>query len=235
MLRGESIPLGDLAAALGGVGGELPERAPALILSHGGTTVALACDRLLGEQSVVVKSLGPLLGRRRQYLGGAILSDGRVALIVDPAVAVAAAGRPPEGQPPSARTRRSSRSRPLPKVLVVDDQFTVRELQRSILEAAGYRVATAEDGVAALQQLGGDADIDLVVTDLEMPQMGGLELLRRVRGETATASLPVVVVTSLAGEEDQRRGLEAGADAYVTKDRFDQRALLDTVERLIGR
>ncbi|HEV7773551.1 MAG TPA: response regulator [Conexibacter sp.] len=235
VLRGEAIPLGDLAAALGGVGGELPERAPALILCHGGTTVALACDRLLGEQSVVVKSLGPLLGRRRQYLGGAILSDGRVALIVDPAVAVAGAGAL-TATPAIERIESASvEAAAAPKVLVVDDQFTVRELQRSILEAAGYRVETAGDGVAALQQLGGAADIDLVVTDLEMPEMGGLELLRRVRGEPATASLPVVVVTSLAGEEDQRRGLEAGADAYVTKDRFDQRALLDTVERLIGR
>jgi two-component system chemotaxis sensor kinase CheA len=233
VLRGSSVPLGDLAVALGGAGGKLPERAPALILCHGGTTVALACDRLLGEQSVVVKSLGPLLGRRRQYLGGAILSDGRVALIVDPAVAVSGAtSRRPAAERADAPSVEAAVA---PKVLVVDDQFTVRELQRSILEAAGYQVATAGDGVAALQQLGGGADIDLVVTDLEMPEMGGLELLRRVRGEPATASLPVVVVTSLAGEEDQRRGLEAGADAYVTKDRFDQRALLDTVERLIGR
>jgi two-component system chemotaxis sensor kinase CheA len=238
--RDEPIPLGDLATALGGAGGELPERAPALILCHGGKTVALACDRLLGEQHVVVKSLGPLLGRRRQYLGGAILSDGRIALVVDPAVAVAGAvsGRSAAGAGRTS-TNGASAANPAPaaapKVLVVDDQFTVRELQRSILEAAGYRVATAGDGVAALQELSGDADIDLVVTDLEMPEMGGLELLRRVRGETATASLPVVVVTSLASEEDQRRGLEAGADAYVTKDRFDQRALLDTVERLIGR
>ncbi|HKG39247.1 MAG TPA: response regulator [Conexibacter sp.] len=235
VLRGESIPLGDLAVALGGPRGELPERAPALILCHGGKTVALACDRLLGEQSVVVKSLGPLLGRRRQYLGGAILSDGRIALIVDPAVAVTGAGTSSGGQVAERADGAAIEPTVAPKVLVVDDQFTVRELQRSILEAAGYQVATAGDGVAALQQLGGGADIDLVVTDLEMPEMGGLELLRRVRGEPATASLPVVVVTSLAGEDDQRRGLEAGADAYVTKDRFDQRALLDTVERLIGR
>jgi len=237
VLRGEPIPLGDLAVALGGAGGALPERAPALILCHAGTTVALACDRLLGEESVVVKSLGPLLGRRRQYLGGAILGDGRVALIVDPAVAIAGAARWRPALDGAGNENGNGAAAPpvAPRVLVVDDQFTVRELQRSILEAAGYRVATAEDGAAALQQLGGDADIQLVVTDLEMPRMGGLELLKRVRGDAETASLPVVVVTSLASEDDRRRGLEAGADAYVTKDRFDQRALLDTVERLIGR
>lgn len=235
VVRGATVPLGDLATALGGSGGALPEHAPALVLRHDGTTVALACDRLLGEQHVVVKSLGPLLGRRRQYLGGAILDDGRIALVVDPAVAVAGAAHGRTGATANGNGAAPVAPAAAPKVLVVDDQFTVRELQRSILEAAGYRVTTAADGLAALQELGGDADIDLVVTDLEMPQMGGLELLRRVRGETATASLPVVVVTSLASEEDQRRGLEAGADAYVTKDRFDQRALLDTVERLIGR
>ncbi|HYV15600.1 MAG TPA: response regulator [Conexibacter sp.] len=229
-LRGESIPLGDLAVALGGAG-ELAPHPPALVISHAGTTVALACDRLLGEEQVVVKSLGPILGGRRGYLGGAILGDGRIALVVDPTAAVADASirraTVPEAAPPAAPHAA--------KVLVVDDQFTVRELQRSILEAAGYRVATANDGVDALQQLTADAEIQLVVTDLEMPEMGGLELLRRVRKDPALVSLPVVVVTSLAGEDDRRRGLEAGADAYVTKDRFDQRALLDTVERLIGR
>jgi two-component system chemotaxis sensor kinase CheA len=234
VLRGESIPLGDLAVVLGG-GGELPPRPPALVVNHAGKTVALACDRLVGEESVIVKTLGPLLGRRPGYLGGAILGDGRIALIVDPAVAVARAagglatapaGGDPEHAPPAQTASR---------VLVVDDQFTVRELQRSILEAAGYEVVTANDGRAALQRLTADADVDLVVTDLEMPEMGGLELLRRVREDASLASLPVVVVTSRSSEDDRRRGLEAGADAYVTKDRFDQRAMLDTVERLIGR
>lgn len=232
-LRGESIPLGDLAVALGG-GGELPPHPPALVVTHAGRTVALACDRLVGEESVIVKTLGPLLGRRPGYLGGAILGDGRIALIVDPAVAVArgvGAGGSGGAGAEAVATPQQAASR----VLVVDDQFTVRELQRSILEAAGYQVLTANDGRDALQQLTADADIDLVVTDLEMPEMGGLELLRRVREDASLASLPVVVVTSLAGEEDRRRGLEAGADAYVTKDRFDQRAMLDTVERLIGR
>lgn len=235
VLRGESIPLGDLAVALGG-GGELPPRPPALVVNHAGKTVALACDRLVGEESVIVKSLGPLLGRRPGYLGGAILGDGRIALIVDPAVAVARGASGGAAGAPGARSEPTAAADDAPsRVLVVDDQFTVRELQRSILEAAGYQVLTANDGRAALQRLTADADIDLVVTDLEMPEMGGLELLRRVREDTSLASLPVVVVTSRSSEDDRRRGLEAGADAYVTKDRFDQRAMLDTVERLIGR
>jgi two-component system chemotaxis sensor kinase CheA len=231
-LNGAPVPLGDLAAALGAAG-EPSSRAVALVVEHAGTTVALACDRLLGEEDVIVQRLGPLLGDVPGYLGGAILGDGRIALIVDPAVVVTRTAA--QGAAPASRTTIEQAAEQARTVLVVDDQFTVRELQRSILEAAGYRVATAIDGRDALQRLAAPADIDLVVTDLEMPEVDGLELLRRIRERPDLASLPVVVVTSLAGDEDRRRGLEAGADAYVTKDRFDQRALLGTVEQLIGR
>jgi two-component system chemotaxis sensor kinase CheA len=120
-------------------------------------------------------------------------------------------------------------------VLVVDDQFTVRELQRSILEAAGYRVETARDGREALTKVAGEPDIELVVTDIEMPEIDGIELLRTIRANADRASLPVVVVTSRTGEEDRQRGLDAGADAYIVKDRFDQKALLETVDRLLTR
>jgi two-component system, chemotaxis family, sensor kinase CheA len=227
--RGRALPLVDLAAALGAPPAELPSRPPALIVAHSGHTVAFVCDRLRGESMGIVKSLGPVLGALAGYLGGAILPEGRIALVVDPAVAVARAPGASR-QPPAAPRARAPR-----KVLVVDDQFTIRELQRSILEAAGFSVTTATDGRDAFQQLGADADIGIVVTDLEMPEMDGLELLRRIREAPQLSSLPVVVLTSLAGEQDRRRGLEAGADAYVTKDRFDQRVLLETVERLVGR
>ena len=119
------------------------------------------------------------------------------------------------------------------KVLVVDDQFTVRELQRSILEAAGYRVETASDGREALNRLAADPQISLMVTDIEMPKMGGIELLRSLRSKRNSSSLPIVVVSSRGDEEDRRLGAEAGADAYIAKDEFNQQALLDTVQRLI--
>jgi two-component system chemotaxis sensor kinase CheA len=119
-------------------------------------------------------------------------------------------------------------------VLVVDDQFTVRELQRSILHASGYRVEVACDGREALDALGAEGDFDLVVTDLQMPEMDGLELLGAIRADPDHSSLPVVVVTSRGSEEDRKRGAEAGADAYIVKDAFDQQALLETVRRLVG-
>jgi two-component system, chemotaxis family, sensor kinase CheA len=122
-----------------------------------------------------------------------------------------------------------------PKVLVVEDSFTVRELQRSILEAAGYSVVTARDGRDALAVLDRDTGVSLVITDLEMPELDGIGLTRAIRADTARSSLPVVIVTSRAAEEDRLSGIEAGADAYMAKRSFDQQALLATVERLVGR
>src|ERR1019366_7647140 len=121
-----------------------------------------------------------------------------------------------------------------PKVLVVEDSFTVRELQRSILEAAGYPVVTARDGRDALGALDRDPGISLVITDLEMPELDGIELTRAIRADAARSSLPIVIVTSRGSEEDQVSGIEAGADAYMAKRSFDQQALLATVERLVG-
>jgi two-component system chemotaxis sensor kinase CheA len=228
-LGGEAVPLRDLLAVLGGSASPLPARSPAVVLSREGRRTALLCDRVLGEDAVVVKRLGSVLTGTPGYLGGAVMGDGRVALVLDPVrvLAAAAQGRAavapaePEVAPPT--------------VLVVDDQFTVRELQRSILEASGYRVETARDGREAWERLSSQPGIDLVVTDLEMPEMDGFELVTAIRRHTPISSLPVVIVTSRAAEGDERRGLDAGADAYIVKERFDQRALLDTVERLVGR
>jgi two-component system chemotaxis sensor kinase CheA len=231
-LRGRSVPLADLAALIGAEAPLLAERAPAIVVTSGGRRVAASCDRLLGQEEVVVKPLGPLLASVQGYLGGAILGDGRIALLLDPAVLTRAK--------PRARKRRAAEAaapaaRLAPKVLVVEDSYTVRELQRSILEAAGYRVETARDGKDGLDQVSTDDEIALVITDLEMPEMDGLELTQAIRARSDRSSLPVVIVTSRGDAEDRRRGVEAGADAYIIKQDFDQQALLDIVERLAGR
>ena len=203
-----------------------------MIVSAAGRRVALLCDRLLGEEEVVVRGLGALLARLRGYLGAAILGDGRIALLLDPGAL--ARTLPREGIR-SATTDAPAVPVAAPKVLVVEDSFTVRELQRSILEAAGYRVVVARDGRDALEQLAADTEIELVVTDVEMPAMDGLALTRAIRENPARASLPVVIVTSRATDDDRAEGLAAGADVYMTKPSFDQQALLATVGRLVGR
>jgi two-component system, chemotaxis family, sensor kinase CheA len=231
-LRGRSIPLADLAALVGGAAPALAPRAPAVVVVSDGRRVAASCDRLLGQEEIVVKPLGPLLASVEGYLGGAILGDGRIALLLDPTALTRAT---PQARSAAATLPGAAVERPAPKVLVVEDSYTVRELQRSILEAAGYRVVTARDGKEGFERVSSDDEIALVITDLEMPEMDGLELTRAIRARSEGSSLPVVVVTSLADDEDRRRGVEAGADAYIVKRAFDQHALLDIVERLVGR
>jgi two-component system chemotaxis sensor kinase CheA len=227
-LRQQSIALADLAEIIVSAAPPLPQQPQAVILTSSGRRVAAVCDRIVGEQEVVVKSLGPLLHDVAGYLGAALMGDGRIALILDPAFVT-------KMQPRGASAAVTPQVMDLPsKVLVVDDQFTVRELQRSILEAAGYRVETARDGREALTMVTAEEDIELVVTDVQMPEMDGMALLRAIRKDPQRESLPVVVVTALGGDEDKRRGAEAGADAYIVKEEFDQRALLETVGRLLA-
>jgi len=116
---------------------------------------------------------------------------------------------------------------------VVDDAHTVRELERSILERAGYEVRTAADGEEALARLV-EAPADLVLTDLEMPNMDGFALVEAIRSHDTLSTLPVVILTTRADDASRRRGLEVGADGYVVKSDFDGASLVAVVERLLG-
>ena len=227
-VRGRVIPVTDFAAAVGATARPLAEHAPALLISAGGSRTVVSCDALIGQQEVVVKSLGPLLAGITGYLGAAMLGDGRIALLVEPSF-IASRRHRPAAAPEPAREPAAA------KILVAEDSFTVRELQRTILQAAGYQVVTARDGREALLALHRNTDIALVMTDLEMPELNGLELTKSIRADPARSSLPVVIVTSHASDEDRRLGIDAGADAYMAKRSFDQHALLATVERLVGR
>jgi two-component system chemotaxis sensor kinase CheA len=232
LVREKSLPLSDLAPVIGMVAPNLPEIFRALVVEATNGRLAVACEKVIGEQEVVVKPLGRSLARVSGYLGAAILGDGAVVLVLDPAYLVRHAPRASAAIQVGAAV--ALRARQAPKVLVVDDQFTVRELQRSILRAAGYRVEVACDGREALEALGAKGDFDIVVTDLQMPEMDGLALLGAIRADPDCASLPVVVVTSRGSDEDRKRGAQAGADAYIVKDEFDQQALLEAVKRLVG-
>ena len=229
-VRGQALPVADVAELLGAVAPPLGEQPPALVISAGGRRAVAVCDAVLGEHEALVKSLGPLFEGTEGYLGSAILGDGRVALLVEPPVLTRGAAQavripaPPPAEPGAG-----------PKVLVVEDSFTVRELQRSILEAGGYPVVTAHDGRDALGVLDADPEIALVVTDVDMPRLDGLELTRVIRATGRRSSMPVIIVTSRGSQEDRRSGIEAGADAYMAKHDFSQQALLATVERLVGR
>jgi len=119
------------------------------------------------------------------------------------------------------------------RILICEDSFTTRELERSIFEAAGYEVETAADGAMGLARLREAPDLDAVVTDVQMPNMNGFELTKAIKSDDMLQHIPVIIVTSLERDEEKAEGIKAGADAYITKSVFNQDTLLDTVERLI--
>ena len=119
------------------------------------------------------------------------------------------------------------------RVLVVDDSITTRTLERNILFNAGFQVLVASDGEEAFAMAQSET-LHAVVSDVDMPKMAGFELTRRIKGDERLKSVPVVLVTSLHNQEDRIRGLDAGADAYITKGTFDQDELLATIERLVS-
>jgi two-component system chemotaxis sensor kinase CheA len=204
------------------------QRAPTVLIGAAQRPLALLVDRLIDEREVVVKPLGPLLEQQRRFSGAIQLGDGSLALLLNPA-GLAQAAQGMALARPQARPEAIRRSR----LLVADDSFTTRELIRSILQSAGYDVTTAVDGLDALDKLRA-APYDLVVSDVEMPRVDGFQLTSQIRGEPGLVHLPVVIVTSLASEMHRRRGLEAGAQAYIVKSQFDQGGLLDTVRQLLG-
>ena len=118
-------------------------------------------------------------------------------------------------------------------ILVVDDSITTRTLEKNILEAAGYDVQLATDGQEALSAIAAGGVPDLIVSDVVMPRLDGFGLTQRIKEDPHTADIPVILVTSLDSPEDKARGIEVGADAYITKSSFDQNNLLETIEQLI--
>jgi CheY-like chemotaxis protein len=234
--HGQSLPLLDLGDALA-VPGDREPRA-ALIVRHGDRQIAWSVDRLEGETELVIKDLGSFLRRVPGVSGATIAGDGNVVVLLDlrdigeRALGVGGTALPrPRAVPVAAAAPEGPKAR----VLVVEDSLGVRELERVILEGAGYHVETAVDGLDGASRLREGQPADVVISDVEMPGMSGFELTRTIRRTKGWEQVPVVIMTSLGNEEDRRMGLEAGASAYLLKGEFDQAELVETVRRLVGR
>jgi len=229
-LEGETVPLVELAGLLGvtserGDGGAVT----AVLLRAGARKVGFLVEEILDEGEVVLKDLGPFFGKVDFVAGATVLGSGEVVLILDPATLIRAARGAPTAPPGPSAVAATVPAR----LLVVEDSLIARDLERTILESAGFQVEVALDGLDALEKLG-TGDYDLVITDIEMPRMDGFELLERIRAQERTRGLPVIVVTNREKAEDKRRGMELGADAYILKASFNQASLLETIQRLIG-
>jgi two-component system, chemotaxis family, sensor histidine kinase and response regulator WspE len=206
-----------------------------IILGDSTNSYALVTDCFLGERELVVHPLDKRLGKVRDIAAGSLMEDGSPLLIVDIEDMLRSVeklvndGRLNRVGRGEAGDQRSSRRR----VLVVDDSLTVRELERKLLVQAGYEVEIAVDGVDGWNAVR-SGSFDLVVSDIDMPRMDGIELVRMIKQDPKLGHLPVMIVSYKDREEDRQRGLEAGADYYLTKGSFHDDTLQQAVADLIG-
>ncbi|KER73916.1 chemotaxis protein [Burkholderia cepacia] len=195
----------------------------------------VAVDRFLGERMLVVQPLDSRLHKIQNIAAGALLENGDPVLIVDVEDMIRSVDKLVRGGQLARLTRDpqlalADRRR---RVLVVDDSLTVRELERKLLEKRGYDVTVAVDGMEGWNAVRSDV-FDLVVTDVDMPRMDGIELVTLIKSDPMLKRVPVMIVSYKDRDEDRRRGLDAGADYYLAKSSFHDEALLDAVHDLIG-
>jgi chemotaxis protein histidine kinase CheA/ActR/RegA family two-component response regulator len=229
-----SLPYVSLEALLGDSAGG--DHRQVVVLSHGDDRLAMGVDRVAGVRTVLVKPIPAHVGELPWVSGITVLASGRPAVILDVEHTFArAAEAAPDGPPvPAPEDTPAPAPEALQRtVLVTDDSLSARMMEKGMLEAGGYRVLLAADGEEALGMLA-RGGVDLVITDVEMPRMTGLRLVQHLREQAATRELPVIIVSSMGAGKDRRRGLDVGADAYMTKGEMNQEQLLAAVERLIG-
>jgi chemosensory pili system protein ChpA (sensor histidine kinase/response regulator) len=206
---------------------------PVLVLASSEGMLAVAVERLIGQQEIVVKPLPPPLSKPRGVLGNTILGDGRVVTILDVDDLV---GQPlgnssiahvsdkgPQLPPSSSQA---------PQILIVDDSYTIRQLLSLTLTRARYRVVQAKDGLDALEKLQSGLDCSLAIVDIEMPRMDGFDLLRSIRSTQRFANIPVAMLTSRSGEKHRQMAMELGANQYFTKP-YSETQLLEAIPKLI--
>jgi chemotaxis protein histidine kinase CheA len=206
----------------------LPERLPVVVVEHSGRALALLVDELLGERELTIKPFSPFLSGLRAVSGAATLEDGSLILVLHAGELTAAGARLRRGSFQAVRASERRQHR----VLLVEDSLITRELEHSVLASFGLAVDEAGDGLEAWEKLSA-GDYQLIISDVEMPRMDGLEFTRRVKQDDRFAHLPVILVTTLGTDQDRRRGLEAGADGYVVKSEFGSQSFLDLVRRFL--
>ncbi len=233
---GQSI---SLVAALQVLGGSDAVRAqdalPVVVIGDAAKRYGLVVDRFLGVRELVVQPLDPRLGKIKDVAAGALLENGEPVLIVDVDDLLRSVDKLAAGGQLSrvGRDDVAGGGRRRKRVLVVDDSLTVRELERKLIESGGFEVEVAVDGADGWNAVRAGA-FDLVVTDVDMPRMDGIGLVTLIKQDPRLRAIPVLIVSYKDREEDRQRGLEAGADFYLTKGSFHDETLLQAVHDLVG-
>jgi two-component system chemotaxis sensor kinase CheA len=237
VLNGQPVPLAGIHGLLGlehASSRTDPDSLQIVILRSGSNRVALAVDSVLRETDAVIQDLGPAAGCGGRISSGVVLDNGSIAFVVSPMELIESAVQLPS-QLKSFSLEKAPEPAPEPtpsSILVVDDSMTTRALEKSVLEAHGYQVRIAVDGVEALARLRQER-ADLVIADIEMPRLNGFGLIEAMKQDRSLKSIPVIIVSSLERREDQERGLALGADAYIVKRKFDQEELLAAIRQIL--
>lgn len=225
--EGEPLRLRWLSAAMGQARGDDARMLNVVVVADGVHRHGLVVDEIQGDTSFVIKRLPWNVRRTPGVIGATHQGDASLALVVDVTHLFRAQSGNADDRRLQAAPRRAAR-----RILVADDSLTSRTLERNILTGAGYEVEVVVDGDAALKALE-NGTFDLVVSDVQMPGLDGIALTQRIRATSRLSHLPVILVTSLDRPEDVAEGARAGANEYIVKGRFDQKALLEAVSRLI--
>jgi two-component system, chemotaxis family, sensor histidine kinase and response regulator WspE len=209
---------------------------PVVVVSDRGQRFGVAVEEFLGERDLEVRPLDSRLGKVADVSSASVLENGWPVLIIDVEDLV----RSIDNLLGRRRLKRvgvqdavGEPVRAAKRVLVVDDSITVRELERQLLESRGYHVDLAVDGLDGWNAVRGNR-YDLVVSDVDMPRMDGIQLVRSIKQDPRIKSIPVVIISYKDREEDRIRGLDAGANSYLTKSSFHDQTFLDTIVDLIG-
>lgn len=228
----------------------MQEKSPVIIAFDRGNHVALLVDKIIRREEILIKSLGPSLKRLKYVIGGSIMADGRVVLVLDipqiiqdtlkmsPAPLQTQTGDIPrvKRQPGKTSRRQKKEAQKViadrePTILVVDDSLSIRKYLSGLLSQRGYAVTTAKNGHEALNLIWKNS-YDLIITDLEMPQVSGYDLIEAVRLEDRFKEVPIIVLTGRAGENFKNLTTQLGADAYIIKP-FKDQELFDAIKKFI--
>ncbi|MEG4860790.1 hybrid sensor histidine kinase/response regulator [Microcoleus sp. K1-B6] len=205
---------------------------PCIVLKVGEERLGLFVDALIDEQDVVMKPQSQLLKRVRNVSGATILGTGEVCMVLNPHDLIKSVRQQVSSRGVgSARSQLETASRKQ-VILLAEDSIATRTQEKRILEGAGYEVVTAVDGLDAFHKLK-TRDFDAVISDIQMPNLDGLALTIKIRAQKEYSELPIILVTSLASDEDKKRGADAGANAYIPKGTFNQDVLVETLKRLV--
>jgi len=213
---------------------EHAEEMPVVVIGASARRYALVVDKIRGEESLAVQAIDPIFGKMRDISAAALLDDGEPVLILDvPDLLLSVEKLLEEGGLHQLTRADHAGRRRMKRILVVDDSLTVREMERKLLVGRGFEVDIAVDGIDGWNVVR-SGDYDLVITDVDMPRMDGIELVTLIKKDLHLHKLPVMIVSYKDRPEDRARGLAAGADYYLTKGSFHDETLLDAVSDLIG-